>query len=43
MRHTYDWSELTDPNRIPRARATTPERLLASLDRLAALAEEESR
>lgn len=43
VRHTYDWSELTDPNRIPRARATTPERLLASLDRLAALAEEESR
>ena len=38
--HTYDWSELTDENRFKRARATTPDRLLASLDRLAALAEE---
>jgi uncharacterized protein YndB with AHSA1/START domain len=37
--HTYDWTELTDPNRLPRARATTPERLTASLRRLAALAE----
>ncbi len=37
--HTYDWSELTDPNRLPRARATTPEKLRASLDRLAAAAE----
>jgi uncharacterized protein YndB with AHSA1/START domain len=36
---TYDWTRLTDENRFPRARATTAERLLASLDRLAALAE----
>lgn len=33
--HTYDWSELTDEQRFPRARATTSERLQASLDRLA--------
>jgi uncharacterized protein YndB with AHSA1/START domain len=38
--HTYDWSELTDENRFKRARATTPDKLRASLDRLAALAEE---
>jgi uncharacterized protein YndB with AHSA1/START domain len=37
--HTYDWTDLTDELRIPRAQATTSERLLASLDRLAALAE----
>ncbi|MGH3254799.1 MAG: SRPBCC family protein [Streptosporangiaceae bacterium] len=37
--HTYDWTELTDENRFRAARATTPDRLLASLDRLAALAE----
>lgn len=37
--HTYDWTELTDENRIPRARATTADRLQASVDRLAALAE----
>jgi uncharacterized protein YndB with AHSA1/START domain len=37
--HTYDWTLLTDKNRIPRARSTTPDRLGASLDRLAALAE----
>jgi uncharacterized protein YndB with AHSA1/START domain len=37
--HTYDWSQLTDRNRFDRARATTPDRLRASLDRLAALAE----
>ncbi|ORV18029.1 SRPBCC family protein [Mycobacterium celatum] len=37
--HTYDWSRLTDKNRLPRARRTTPERLLASLDRLPELAE----
>ena len=39
--HTYDWSQLTDETRLPRARATTVERLRASLDRLAALAEGE--
>lgn len=37
--HTYDWSRLTDENRFARARATTAEKLRASLDRLAALAE----
>jgi hypothetical protein len=37
--HTYDWTRLTDAKRIPRARATTADRLRASLDRLAALAE----
>ena len=38
--HTYDWTRLTDEGRLPRARATTMDRLRASLDRLAALAEE---
>ncbi len=38
--HTYDWTQLTDEKRLPRARATTAGRLRASLDRLAALAEE---
>lgn len=38
--HTYDWSRLTDEKRFPRARATTPDTLRASLDRLAALAED---
>ena len=37
--HTYDWSRLTDTNRLPRARRTTPDRLRASLDRLAEIAE----
>lgn len=37
--HTYDWTDLTDESRLPRARATTSERLAASVDRLAALAE----
>jgi uncharacterized protein YndB with AHSA1/START domain len=37
--HTYDWTELTDENRFARARATTPDKLRASLDRLATLAE----
>lgn len=36
--HTYDWTELTDESRLPRARATTADKLQASLDRLAALA-----
>lgn len=39
--HTYDWTQLTDEKRFPRARATTAERLQASLARLAALAERE--
>jgi uncharacterized protein YndB with AHSA1/START domain len=38
--HTYDWSRLTDESRFRRARATTADRLQASLVRLAALAEE---
>jgi uncharacterized protein YndB with AHSA1/START domain len=37
--HTYDWTELADEKRLPRARATTSEKLRASLDRLAELAE----
>lgn len=37
--HTYDWTQLSDPRREERARATTAERLRGSLDRLAALAE----
>jgi uncharacterized protein YndB with AHSA1/START domain len=37
--HTYDWTQLTDKNRLPVAKATTSDRLNASLDRLAALAE----
>jgi hypothetical protein len=36
---TYDWTQLTDQNRFRRARATTADRLRASIDRLAALAE----
>ena len=41
--HSYDWSRLTDENemRLARARATTSERLLASVVRLADLAEAE--
>ena len=35
--HTYDWTNLTDQARLPRARATTAEKLQASLDRLADL------
>lgn len=38
--HTYDWTALTDESRFERARWTTAERLQASLDRLAALAEQ---
>jgi uncharacterized protein YndB with AHSA1/START domain len=37
--HTYDWTELTDEKRLARARATTADKLAASLERLAALAE----
>ena len=37
--HTYDWTLLTDSTRLERARATTAERLQASVDRLAALVE----
>lgn len=37
--HTYDWTRLTDVKRLPRARATTADKLSASLARLAAIAE----
>jgi uncharacterized protein YndB with AHSA1/START domain len=38
--HTYDWTQLSeDDRRIPRAKATTSDKLRASLDRLATLAE----
>jgi len=37
--HTYDWTRLTDEERFSRARATTVDKLQASLDRLAALVE----
>lgn len=37
--HTYDWSRLTDPQRLERARATTSDRLAASIDRLVTLVE----
>ena len=37
--HTYDWTQLTDPSRLERARATTEDKLDASLARLAELVE----
>ncbi|MCX2934193.1 SRPBCC family protein [Mycobacterium sp. CVI_P3] len=37
--HTYDWTDLSDPNRLARAQATTADKLQGSIDRLAALAE----
>ena len=38
--HTYDWNQLSDEDRrVPRAKATTPDRLRASVDRLAELIE----
>jgi uncharacterized protein YndB with AHSA1/START domain len=37
--HTYDWTQLTDEKRMVRARATTAEKLQASVDRLATLVE----
>ena len=37
--HTYDWTLLTDGNRLVRARRTTQDRLMASVDRLAGIAE----
>ncbi len=39
VRHTYDWSQLIDQSRLARARATTPQRLQASIERLAQTAE----
>ncbi|MEU4808849.1 SRPBCC family protein [Nocardia fluminea] len=37
--HTYDWTALHDESRQVRAEATTADKLQASVDRLAALAE----
>jgi uncharacterized protein YndB with AHSA1/START domain len=39
--HTYDWTQLRDQKRLPRARSTTTDKLQASLERLAALAEQD--
>lgn len=39
VEHSYDWTELSDERRVERARSTTAENLLASIDRLAELAE----
>ncbi|WP_053386035.1 SRPBCC family protein [Leucobacter japonicus] len=39
VRHTYDWSGLTDESRFERARSFTADALRASVDRLAELAE----
>ncbi|GAA2025946.1 SRPBCC family protein [Yaniella flava] len=39
VRHTYDWSELTDETRFERARANTEEALSRSVTKLAELAE----
>jgi len=39
VRHTYDWTQLSDERRIERARRTTSEALASSIERLAALAE----
>ena len=38
--HLYDYSQLYDEKRLPKAQAMTAEKLLASIDRLAALVEE---
>lgn len=37
--HTYDWSALTDPTRLEKARSMTPEMLRESMDKLAVLAQ----
>ncbi|MGC5617196.1 SRPBCC family protein [Georgenia sp. Z1491] len=37
--HTYDWTQLHDESRHERARSTTSDNLLASIERLKALAE----
>lgn len=39
VRHTYDWTELNDPARLNRARSTKEPQLMASIERLTALAE----
>ncbi|MEV0338140.1 SRPBCC family protein [Nocardia sp. NPDC050713] len=40
--HTYDWTALTDEKRLVRARATTADKLSASIERLAELAERQA-
>lgn len=40
VEHTYDWSGLQDPSRTERARSTTSQMLAASIERLAALAQD---
>ena len=42
VQHTYDWTHLADQKRFARARATTSDKLQASLARLAHLAERNS-
>ena len=37
--HTYDWTDLTEEKRLVRAKATTADKLAASVDRLAVLSE----
>lgn len=37
--HTYDWTQVSDESRWPRHRQTRSEHLMASIDRLAELAE----
>lgn len=37
--HTYDWTDLHDEQRFPRAKSTQAANLLASIDRLASLVE----
>ncbi len=40
--HSYDWSKLTDESRMAKARSTNAEMLLASIERLAELAESQA-
>ena len=39
VRHTYDWTQLTDETRFERAQANTEEALAASIEKLAEVAE----
>lgn len=39
VRHSYDWSQLHDESRLERARSTTSEKLMGSIERLAFAAE----
>ena len=39
VRHSYDWSHLHDEARLERARATTSEKLMGSVERLGVAAE----